>query len=143
MPRNYFCDFCQCTFPDNPANRKSHNEGVVHINNRKLHYDWYKDPNEFLQEQMNRPPCRFYQQQGYCEFQLLCRYSHITYDPYSGQPILPPELIQWLQSHEKQPKPKKIKRPRLPAGWKIKELPPSLKPPFDVDYDWHHVGTWG
>lgn len=37
-----FCDFCQCTFPDNVTNRRNHNEGAMHINNRKLHYDWYK-----------------------------------------------------------------------------------------------------
>jgi hypothetical protein len=37
-----FCDFCQCTFPDNVTNRRNHNEGTLHMNNRKLHYDWYK-----------------------------------------------------------------------------------------------------
>lgn len=37
-----YCDFCQCTFPDNVTNRRNHNEGTSHVNNRKLHYDWFK-----------------------------------------------------------------------------------------------------
>lgn len=42
------------------------------------------DPNVFLQEQANKPPCRHFEQYGYCEYGLLCKYSHITYDPSSG-----------------------------------------------------------
>lgn len=100
-----YCDFCQCTFPDNTTNRRNHNQGTVHLNNRKLHYDWFKgnlpfqtakkknkklsnlqvDPSLFLQEQLNKPPCRNYTTQGYCEFGLLCKFCHITLDPSTGK----------------------------------------------------------
>ncbi|KAI7902430.1 uncharacterized protein BX663DRAFT_435717, partial [Cokeromyces recurvatus] len=152
-----YCDFCQCTFPDNVKNRKNHNEGIAHVNNRKLHYDWYKviDPSIFLQEQIAKPPCRHYQQYGYCEFGILCKYSHITYDPNTGQYIYPPELIQWFQLQQEEAlsstvnlevtekTKKKRTRYKLPSGWKVKDLPPSLKPPPPKHgYDWNQVGSW-
>ncbi|KAI7891275.1 uncharacterized protein EV154DRAFT_563413 [Mucor mucedo] len=150
MPRNYYCDFCQCTFPDNVVNRRNHNGGTSHVNNRKYHYDWFKEPSVFIQEQMDKPPCRHFQRsQGYCEFGLFCKYSHITLDPNTGQPIYPPELIQWFQLKQQEANSQIIKkepkktRYRLPAGWKVKELPPSLKPPPSKHgYDWSNVGTW-
>ncbi|GAA5806980.1 hypothetical protein MFLAVUS_000329 [Mucor flavus] len=149
MPRNYYCDFCQCTFPDNTTNRRNHNKGTSHVNNRKLHYDWYKDPSEFLQEQLNKPPCRNYISLGNCEFGLLCKFCHITLDPSTGQPIYPPELIQWFQLQQQESNSLSIKkvqnktRYRLPAGWKVKDLPPSLKPPPSKHgYDWKDLGTW-
>ena len=36
-----YCDFCHCTFPDNKTNRNKHNQGRTHVQNRKLHYDWF------------------------------------------------------------------------------------------------------
>ncbi|KAF1798895.1 CCCH-type zinc finger transcription factor [Mucor lusitanicus] len=147
-----FCDFCQCTFPDNVTNRRNHNEGAMHINNRKLHYDWYKDPDVFVQEQANKPPCRHYISYGHCEYGLLCKYSHITYDPASGQPIYPPELLQWFELQQQEaianstvpPKPATpTQRYRLPSGWKIKDLPLSLRPPPPkYGYDWSNTGAW-
>jgi U11/U12 small nuclear ribonucleoprotein SNRNP20 len=130
------------------------------------------DPNVFLQEQLDKPPCRnFLAQGGYCEFGLLCKYSHITLDqatgkPHSkmqlqtliinlGQPIYPPELIQWFHLQRQEAtaennknviiteKKKKQTRYRLPAGWKVNDLPPSLKPPPSKHgYDWNQVGSW-
>lgn len=43
------------------------------------------DPSLFLQEQLNKPPCRNYTTQGYCEFGLLCKFCHITLDPSTGK----------------------------------------------------------
>lgn len=38
---------------------------------------------------------------------------------------------------------KKKTRYKLPAGWKVKDLPPSLKPPPSKHgYDWDQVGSW-
>lgn len=91
---------------------------------------------------MNKPPCRFYINQGYCEYGLNCKYSHITLDRHQ-QPIYPPELIQWYQSHEPPVKEKKYQRYRLPKGWKLKDLPPSLRPPPKLGYDYKHTGYWG
>lgn len=156
MPKNYYCDFCQCTFPDNKTNRKNHNEGATHVNNRQLHYDWFKDPSVFLQEQINKPPCRYYRHQGYCEFGLLCKYSHITYDSSTGQLVYPPELIQWFQLQKEETTANNAlqsnttrtnipRRYKLPAGWKVKDLPPSLKPPpskHGYNWDINTVGTW-
>ncbi|CEP06923.1 hypothetical protein [Parasitella parasitica] len=122
------------------------------MNNRKLHYDWYKDPNVFLQEQANKPPCRHYGQYGYCEYGLLCKYTHIVYDTASGQPIYPPELLQWFELQKQEatlnnttaPKPiPPTQRYKLPSGWKIKDLPLSLRPPPSKHgYDWSNAGFW-
>ncbi|KAI7858112.1 hypothetical protein BDC45DRAFT_328095 [Circinella umbellata] len=158
MPRKYYCDFCKCSFPDNATNRQKHNNGTVHKSNRQIHYDWFKDPNEFIQEQINKPPCRRYLTQGYCDYQLQCRYSHITYDP-TGRLIYPPELLNWLQERQQADEAaaaevlaattassKKDEKPkyRLPRGWKIRELPPSLKPPpSSQPYSYSHSGVWG
>ncbi|KAI8878803.1 hypothetical protein K501DRAFT_287682 [Backusella circina FSU 941] len=154
MPRNYYCDFCQCSFPDNATNRRNHDQGAIHLSNRKLHYDWFKDPDDFLQEQLNKSPCRHYLTQGFCDYGLTCKYSHITVDHGSGNTIYPPELIQWFEAQKKQvgaQMTQKIKsqeskkRYKLPTGWKVKDLPPSLKPPPSKHgYDWtDDVGFWG
>ncbi|KAI8336180.1 hypothetical protein BC941DRAFT_428538 [Chlamydoabsidia padenii] len=155
MPK-YFCDVCDCSFPDNTTNRKKHNQGQVHINNKRRHYDWFKDPNDFITEQLNKPPCRRYMQTGNCEYKLDCRYSHIKRDHRTGTPLFPKELIEWLdakateqqQVHQSDntriDKSKKSFTYKLPIGLKVKDLPPSLKPPpIDQDYDWNSTATWG
>lgn len=45
----------------------------------------FLDPQTFVQQQFNKPPCRSYLDQGSCEFGLLCKYSHIRLDPYTGK----------------------------------------------------------
>ncbi|CAO3591837.1 unnamed protein product [Absidia cylindrospora] len=96
---------------------------------------------------------------GYCEYKLDCKYGHIKLDKKTGNPIFPEELLEWLhaktleqQQRQEQPQPQQInetkKEPsylyKLPSGWKVKDLPPSLKPPpLGQEYDWSHVGTWG
>ncbi|KAI8069849.1 uncharacterized protein B0P05DRAFT_639385 [Gilbertella persicaria] len=145
MTRQYYCDFCQCSFPDNPTNRYNHQQGQIHIQNRKLHYDWYKDPHVFIQEQLDKPPCHYYYQSGYCEYGLLCRYSHITFNPSTGHIVYPPEIIHWFKLHPQDTitSNSKRKRYRLPSGWKVKDLPPSLKPPpSKYGYDWQSIGHW-
>lgn len=71
----------------------------------------------------------------------------------AGHPIYPPELIEWLQQRQaaesssslqqqsEQPT-MPVKRYRLPAGWKLHALPPSLKPPPRQGYDWSDVASW-
>ncbi|KAI8089287.1 uncharacterized protein BX664DRAFT_332635 [Halteromyces radiatus] len=158
MPK-YYCDVCDCSFPNNLTNRKNHDKGLVHINNKRRHYDWFKDPDDFINEQLNKPPCRRYRQNGYCEYELDCKYSHLIRDYKTGQLLFPKELLEWLdakaadeqqqkQQQQQQQQTKKSSRKsivyRLPPGWKVKELPPSLKPPtLGEDYDWNHVGIWG
>ncbi|KAF7721601.1 hypothetical protein EC973_004374 [Apophysomyces ossiformis] len=104
---------------------------------------------------MNKPPCRHFFTHGYCEYELSCKYSHVTLD-MTGQPILPPELIRWFQAQQQQQHEAMIlatakaeaaskKKPkyRLPKGWKVQDLPPSLKPPPKQGYEWTHTGYWG
>ncbi|CDH49703.1 hypothetical protein RO3G_07338 [Lichtheimia corymbifera JMRC:FSU:9682] len=156
MPKKYYCDFCHCSFPDNPTNRQKHIEGAAHQANRKFHYDWFKEPEEFIREQQNKPPCRRYLNHGFCEYRLDCRYSHIAYD-MAGHPIYPVELIEWLQQRQladaspsttvvswqqQQQQQPPAKRYRLPSGWKLHALPPSLKPPPRQGYDWSDVASW-
>lgn len=135
------------------------------------------DPDVFLQEQTNKPPCRHYINYGHCEYGLLCKYSHIMYDSASGkspigitaiidvygvslfilffvigQVIYPPELLQWFELQQQEaisnstapPKPApSTQRYKLPSGWKIKDLPLSLRPPPPKHgYDWSNTGAW-
>ncbi|KAG1138208.1 hypothetical protein G6F37_013375 [Rhizopus arrhizus] len=80
---------------------------------------------------------------GYCEYGLLCKYSHIQSDLLTGQLIYPKEIIYFQSlTTPKSTKPVQQKRHRLPFGWKLKDLPPSLKPPSS-DYLWEHVNHWG
>ncbi|KAG1131864.1 hypothetical protein G6F38_013347 [Rhizopus arrhizus] len=143
MPKNYYCDFCHCTFPDNKTNRNKHNQGRTHVQNRKLHYDWFSDREGFIRNQVNKLPCKYYMNHGYCEYGLLCKYSHIQSDLLTGQLIYPKEIIYFQSlTTPKSTKPVQQKRHRLPFGWKLKDLPPSLKPPSS-DYLWEHVNHWG
>ncbi|KAI7867600.1 hypothetical protein BDF14DRAFT_1995855 [Spinellus fusiger] len=149
MPRKYYCDFCDCSFPDNATNRTKHLQGSVHQANRKYHYDWFKDPDVFITEQMQKPACRHFYTHGYCEFGLSCKFSHITYTAGKCHPVFPSELVEWLHhqktTYAKTPK-RTIPRPpryRLPAGWKVQELPVSLQPPSRQGYNWTDVGYWG
>ncbi|KAI8376012.1 uncharacterized protein BYT42DRAFT_498766, partial [Radiomyces spectabilis] len=132
-----YCDFCNCSFPDNATNRKNHNEGALHLANRKRHYDWFKvDPEVFIREQMEKPPCRNFNTHGFCEFELQCKGNHITYDYYALQ------LAQ--NSLRRQEQLKRTPRYKLPSGWKVRELPPSLKPPpAKHGYEWNNLGFWG
>ncbi|ORX51687.1 hypothetical protein DM01DRAFT_1408629 [Hesseltinella vesiculosa] len=154
----YYCDFCQCSFPDNINNRKKHNRGLTHIQNKKNHYDWYRDPQLVIQEHLQKPPCRRFRQTRACDFGLNCIYSHVLFGP-QGEPIYPPELTEWLhaRSMANLPKPssqkKRKKQPhnkqagrskvyQLPPGWQSSDLPPSLQPP-PIDIGWDHAGGWG
>ncbi|KAL1926738.1 hypothetical protein VTP01DRAFT_5384 [Rhizomucor pusillus] len=154
--KKYYCDFCKCSFPDSVVNRQKHNNGALHQANRKFHYDWFKDPSEFIQEQLSKSPCRRYFSEGYCEYQLDCKYSHVGWDPARNCPIYPSELTEWLEERAKidasntqgvksQSRTKRTKPMyKLPAGWKVRDLPLSLRPPSSEDeYRWSNVGYWG
>lgn len=70
----------------------------------------------------------------------------------TGQAIYPPELLQWFELQQQEaiannttpPKPApSTQRYKLPSGWKIKDLPLSLRPPPPKHgYDWSNTGAW-
>lgn len=74
----------------------------------------------------------------------------------TGQLVYPPELIQWFQLQKEETTANNAlqsnttrtnipRRYKLPAGWKVKDLPPSLKPPpskHGYNWDINTVGTW-
>ncbi|CAO3635405.1 unnamed protein product [Mucor hiemalis] len=102
-------------------------------------------PDTFIQEQLRKPPCKRFTIEGHCKLGLACKYSHFSFDTTTGQTIYPPELTEWFQLTQQKPLITKSKktRYRLPSRWKVKELPPSLKPPPSKNgYDWDNVGTW-
>ncbi|SAM09071.1 hypothetical protein [Absidia glauca] len=113
------------------------------------------DPNDFIMEQMNKPPCRRYMQTRHCDYRLDCKYSHVRIDHRSGKPLFPEELLEWLdakateqaQPSNHQPIDNKAKPSptyKLPSGLSVKDLPPSLKPPpIGKDFDWTSTATWG
>lgn len=71
---------------------------------------------------------------------------------FTGQAIYPPELLQWfeLQQQETAANNTTLQKPapstqryKLPSGWKIKDLPLSLRPPPPKHgYDWSNTGAW-
>ncbi|XP_077996239.1 zinc finger matrin-type protein 5-like [Glandiceps talaboti] len=78
MGKRYYCDYCDKTFPDNPQNRKKHLNGIQHQLAAKSHYDQFKDPAIKIKEEAQKNPCRRFQQTGFCNFGVSCRYSHMT-----------------------------------------------------------------
>lgn len=48
MGKRYYCDFCNKSFPSNTENRKKHNEGLQHQNNRASYYSKFKGNYVFL-----------------------------------------------------------------------------------------------
>ncbi|CAG8465037.1 6282_t:CDS:1 [Ambispora gerdemannii] len=78
MVRKYYCDYCDRSFPDNAGARKKHLDGAQHQLAVKLHYDSFRNPVELLLENVKRPACRKFQDTGYCQFGLSCRYSHVN-----------------------------------------------------------------
>ncbi|ORY99461.1 hypothetical protein BCR43DRAFT_489320 [Syncephalastrum racemosum] len=143
--KRYYCEFCQCSFPDNKTNRQRHMEGGNHQLNRRLHYDSFKDPAQLIEEYCAKPPCRRFFTQGQCPYSLQCRYSHVSFDP-TGRPIYPHELKELLDAIARPASPTKekvkVERVRLPRGWRLRDLPPSLIPP-KRPYDLRDVATWG
>ncbi|PHZ09243.1 uncharacterized protein RHIMIDRAFT_300032 [Rhizopus microsporus ATCC 52813] len=136
MPKNYYCDFCHCTFPDSKVNRTNHIQGRTHVNNRRLHYDWFN-----VYRSAGIHPRTIEQ----ASLQILFKpwLFHIQIDPYTGQYKFPKEIL-YFQSLASQPTIVKNKRYKLPPGWKLKDLPPSLKPPIkDQNYHWDHTAQWG
>ncbi|KAI8580221.1 hypothetical protein K450DRAFT_238722 [Umbelopsis ramanniana AG] len=129
MGGRYYCDYCDCTFPDNAANRKNHMDGSVHQQNKRMYYAENR-------KSRTKPPCKQFMQNQFCEYGPNCRYSHIMFDRFTGQPILPTQTIPAS-------KPQPSVRYELPKGWKARELTPSLKPPPRKGYDWTQVGHWG
>ncbi|KAI9280076.1 hypothetical protein BY458DRAFT_501302 [Sporodiniella umbellata] len=138
MPKKYYCDFCDCTFPDNQTNRNNHQKGRTHVQHRKLHYDWFADPVAFLAQYAQRPPCRTFLEHAHCEFGLLCKYSHLLQDPLTGLPIYPNEILYFQSLLTAPPVQARF---RLPSRWKHARLPPSLVPPNLTR--WEHEAQWG
>ncbi|KAI9318970.1 hypothetical protein BX666DRAFT_1408880 [Dichotomocladium elegans] len=154
MPKKYYCDVCRCSFPDNQTNRRNHIDGALHQANQRFHYDWFKEPEELIADRQKRSPCYKYMTYGHCPSGFHCMYSHITYDA-AGQIILPPDIIEWMQQRfgpsqeaaqtaEAAAASLPQKRYRLPTGWKVRTLPPSLKPPpAKGGFDWTVTASWG
>lgn len=78
MPKRYYCDYCDRSFSDNPVVKKNHFNGTTHQNNRKRHYDSFRDPEIILFEEINKKPCQFFIKKGKCNFGDNCRFSHLT-----------------------------------------------------------------
>ncbi|CAG8702603.1 16632_t:CDS:2, partial [Cetraspora pellucida] len=152
-----YCDYCDRIFPDNAEARKNHIEGANHQNNVKLHYDSYRDPVELLLENSKKSPCRKFNETGYCPFGLSCKYSHVPYgtdfsvvDPHlylSQNPILLQQRRQIFsreqggQSSQQRPTP--MFKYKLPSGLSLRDLPPSLRPPPPMGYDFSKAAQWG
>ncbi|KAK3762444.1 hypothetical protein RRG08_009834 [Elysia crispata] len=84
MGKRYYCDYCNKSFADNPVSRKTHLSGVVHAQNKRAHYDAFRDEEEILRDEANKRPCRTFLSSGQCKFGDRCQYSHLTNDDKAG-----------------------------------------------------------
>ncbi|CAG8456045.1 7777_t:CDS:1 [Ambispora leptoticha] len=182
MVKKYYCDYCDRSFPDNAGARKKHLDGAQHQLAVKLHYDLFRNPVELLLENAKRPACRKFQDTGYCQFGLSCRYSHVIsgidfsqVDPtiYLSQNLhllneqqktlflrfvggtggggsSQNSQVQYSQT-QRQQQPFAVRnqqsqlpitRYKLPPGLP-KDLPPSLRLPPLLGYDFSRAAQWG
>ena len=73
MGKRYYCDYCNKSFADNPVSRKTHLSGVVHAQNKRAHYDAFRDEEEILRDEANKRPCRTFLSSGeYTTVQTSC-----------------------------------------------------------------------
>ncbi|CAI2164529.1 11335_t:CDS:2 [Funneliformis geosporum] len=116
MVKKYYCDYCDRSLTDNAENRKKHLED-----------------------------------DGYCPYGLSCKYSHVPkgidftrIDPYYYL-ALNPHILQsnkfTTREQWKQPTVQTYKY-KLPPGL-TKDLPPSLRPPPPIGYDFFNAAQWG
>ncbi|XP_059162181.1 zinc finger matrin-type protein 5-like [Physella acuta] len=80
MGRRYYCDYCDKSFADNPTSRKVHLTGNAHLQNRKAHYDAFRDEEEILQDDKTKKPCRAFLSTGDCKFGDRCQFSHLSHE---------------------------------------------------------------
>ncbi|XP_059177876.1 zinc finger matrin-type protein 5-like [Physella acuta] len=80
MGRRYYCDYCEKSFADNPTSRKVHLTGNAHLQNRKAHYDAFRDEEEILQDDKTKKPCRAFLSTGDCKFGDRCQFSHLSHE---------------------------------------------------------------
>ncbi|KAK6192209.1 hypothetical protein SNE40_003721 [Patella caerulea] len=162
MGRQYYCEFCEKSFADNPSSRKNHLNGTQHKNNRKNHYNSFKDPDERLQEERRKRPCKNFPR-GMCDFGDNCRYSHLTEADFAQleQQVLqrrhhntgpPPSLEDWLSKRDKriQSESPSIKPDltlpvyTMPSNlMHIPNLPPSVLPPPPDIFNNLKYEEWG
>ncbi|XP_018573397.1 zinc finger matrin-type protein 5 [Anoplophora glabripennis] len=78
MGRRYYCDYCDKKFIDDIEHRKKHLQSSYHIKLRNLHYEYCKDPETLLREELLKTPCRRFSQYGSCQFERSCKYTHYS-----------------------------------------------------------------
>ncbi|KAJ8952977.1 hypothetical protein NQ314_007439 [Rhamnusium bicolor] len=78
MGRRYYCDYCDKTFIDDLEARKKHLQSAHHIKLRNLHYEYCRDPETVLREELLKIPCRRFSQYGICQFEGNCKYTHYS-----------------------------------------------------------------
>ncbi|KAI0216900.1 hypothetical protein LSAT2_031162 [Lamellibrachia satsuma] len=76
--KQYFCEFCEKSFADNPTSRRNHLRGLQHQRMKNLHYESVRDAATILAIESNKNTCHMFQQTGHCKFGITCKYSHLT-----------------------------------------------------------------
>ncbi|CAF1170850.1 unnamed protein product [Rotaria sordida] len=76
MGRKYYCDYCDKRLPAGLNHRKSHNQGIQHINNKRIYYLQFQDPVEILLNERTKKICNKWNQSHSCPFGDNCKYSH-------------------------------------------------------------------
>ncbi|CAB0032220.1 unnamed protein product [Trichogramma brassicae] len=78
--KKYYCDYCKRTFKDAQNARQKHLTSIAHAKNYTEYYKPFKAPEEVLQEESSKIPCRRLATEGQCPFGATCRFSHYTRD---------------------------------------------------------------
>ncbi|KAK2173421.1 hypothetical protein NP493_876g00003 [Ridgeia piscesae] len=76
--KQYFCEYCEKSFADNPTSRRNHLRGLQHQRMKNLHYESVQDAATILAVESSKNACHMFQQSGHCKFGITCKYSHMT-----------------------------------------------------------------
>ena len=83
MGKRYYCDFCERSFRDTLAARKSHNACAQHVEKRRRHYFELKSARERLAQVRERERCLDFYKHGLCHRgEEKCKFVHISKDDY-------------------------------------------------------------
>ena len=83
MGKLYHCDFCDRSFRDTVAARKSHNASAQHVETRRRHYFQLKNARQRLEEIRERQRCLDFYKHGLCHRgEAKCKYVHISKEDY-------------------------------------------------------------
>ncbi|KAI9595433.1 hypothetical protein BDF19DRAFT_441901 [Syncephalis fuscata] len=122
MGKRHYCDYCDKAMTADAGTIERHEKSAQHQQVRRTYWDAImsgRDPYSAIFDA--RPICHTFIHTGHCHYGPQCRYAH---------PAPTTKVTKIRRTTYRVPK-------DMP-----KNLPPSLRPPPDTNYDLRYAGTW-